>query len=189
MKTKIFKSFIVIIIGAIVGYMIYFQVLMEVISHFCSGNFYIIISFICLFLCVVGCISLIYIFINREINKYIFIPLVVAYICLLIFVLYGRTSIGRIFILNPLVGIRDLQNSEMFLESTLNAIIFIPFGFFLKNLKKIQMVVMAIIIPVLIEFTQVITMRGMFDTFDILLYFIGINIGVLVFKNYKFKIV
>lgn len=62
---------------------------------------------------------------------------------------------------------------------------FIPIGYFMRKLKYHNLLIVSFVISLGIELIQVLTMRGIFDTFDILLYFIGINIGYLLFNKFR----
>lgn len=58
-------------------------------------------------------------------------------------------------------------------------------GYFFKKLSFTKMFIISIVISVLIELVQIITMRGFFDTFDIILYIMGIITGYFIFKKIK----
>lgn len=77
------------------------------------------------------------------------------------------------------------SNWEMALQSIMNLAMFIPMGYFVRKLKYSKLFIFSIIIPLAIELIQVATNRGFFDVFDILLYFIGINIGYFIFKKWQ----
>ena len=65
---------------------------------------------------------------------------------------------------------------------------FLPMGFFFRNRKPWQVPLGALGISLFIEGMQYLTMRGMFDTLDILLYIPGISLGALLFRLLRPKI-
>ena len=50
------------------------------------------------------------------------------------------------------------------------------------------MILWALIISIGIEAVQYVTMRGIFDTLDIILYMLGIGLGAIIFCKLKLKI-
>ena len=74
------------------------------------------------------------------------------------------------------------------LQSLLNLLMFLPMGFFFRNRKPWQVLLGALGISLFIEGMQYLTMRGMFDTLDILLYILGISLGALLFRLLRLKI-
>ena len=189
---KIVKNTIQIVLSVIIGYLIYYFIFMDIIPLFIStsGIIYIPISIACLIVCIVGVMVIINLIINKTINKYLFIIISVAYFCVLLLALFLRSSVlERIFILNPLTGLIDtFSDSQMTLQSLMNVIIFIPIGYFVRKLKYYQTLIFSLILSVAIELIQVLLIRGFFDTFDIILYCIGISLGYLIFKKCKFTI-
>ena len=71
------------------------------------------------------------------------------------------------------------KNKTIFINVFGNILIFIPFGYIMKNILKSQLLILLIslITLVLIEFIQYILLVGVFDIVDIILNFIGILIG------------
>lgn len=188
---KIIKQIGIIILGIIIGYLIYYSFVMEIIPYFigASGFKYILVSISSLIISILGCILVINLLVNKKIDKWLFIILCITYFAVLTAVLFIRKTVEKVFILNPLVGLFDtFTEVQSLLQSLMNIIMFIPIGYFLKGLKYWKASVTAIVIPILIEFLQFITMRGFFDSFDIILYFIGINIGYFLFRKVKIKI-
>jgi glycopeptide antibiotics resistance protein len=185
---KLLKKFAIALLGAIIGYLLYYSVIMEVIVLFIesSGIKYTVISILALVISVAGCIATLSLIINRKVNKHLFFIICVAYFAILFAVLFLRSSIERVFIFNPLTGFIDtFSNWEMALQSIMNLAVFIPMGYFVRKLKYSNLFIFSIVIPLVIELIQVATMRGFFDVFDILLYFIGINIGYFIFKKWQ----
>lgn len=184
---KLFKNFAILLLGAIIGYLLYYFVIMEAIPLFAgsSGIKYIAVSIMALVISVAGCIAVLSWIINKKINKLLFIIICVAYFAVLIVVLFIRAAGERVFIFNPITGLIDtFSNLEMAIQSIINLAMFIPMGYFVRKLKYSKLFIFSIAIPLVIELIQVAAMRGIFDTFDIILYFVGINIGYFIFKKW-----
>ncbi len=185
---KLLKTFAIALLGAIIGYLLYYSVIMEAIPLFVESSDikYIAISILALVISIAGCIAALSLIINKKINKQLFYIISAAYFAVLFAVLFLRFSIERVFIFNPLTGLIDtFSNREMALQSIMNLAVFIPMGYFVRKLKYSKLFIFSIVIPLAIELIQVATKRGFFDVFDILLYFIGINIGYFIFKKWK----
>lgn len=185
---KLFRNFAIVLLGAIIGYLLYYFVIMDAIPLFVesSGIKYTVISILALVISVAGCISALSLIINRKINKQLFFILCAAYFAVLFAALFLRSSMEQVFIFNPLTGLIDtFSNREMALQSIMNLAVFIPMGYFVRKLKYSKLFIFSIVIPLAIELIQVATKRGFFDVFDILLYFIGINIGYFIFKKWQ----
>lgn len=190
MKTgkKLLKNFAIALLGAYIGYLLYYFIIMEAVLLFIesSGIKYIAVSILALVISIAGCIAVLSLIINRKINKYLFFIICFAYFAVLFAALFLRFSIERVFIFNPLTGLTDtFTNWEMAIQSIMNLAIFIPMGYFVRKLKYSQLFIFSIIIPLAIELIQVAAKRGFFDVFDILLYFIGIHIGYFIFKKWQ----
>ncbi len=184
---KLLKNFAIALLGAVIGYLLYYSVLMETIPLLVesSGVKYIAISILALVISVAGCIAVLSLIINRKINKQLFFIICVTYYAVLFAALFLRSSIERVFIFNPMTGLIDtFSNWEMALQSIINLALFIPMGYFVRKLKYSKLFIFSIGIPLAIELIQVATKRGFFDVFDILLYFIGINKGYFIFKKW-----
>ena len=139
--------------------------------------------------CIAGVTAILMILCYRRITKRLYITLLVIYGLLLILMLFGRSTIERIFILNPLTSLREITDKEMLLQSVLNLCCFIPLGWTFRKLEKKKMVIAGIVMAFSLELLQAVTMRGMFDTFDALLYIAGIGIGYSVLRRIDIKIV
>lgn len=148
-----------------------------------SGIKYTVVSILALVILIAGCIAALNLIINKRVNKYLFFTMCVTYFAILFVALFLRSSIERVFIFNPLTGLIDtFSNWEMAIQSIMNLAVFIPMGYFCAKAKIQQPFIFSIVISLAIELIQVATMRGFFDVFDILLYFIGIHIGILYLK-------
>lgn len=187
---NILKRIVLGLIGVVVGYLLYYNIFMEIIPLFFSSELvYIVVSIACLIGCIVGCIIVLSLLVNKKINKWLFVMICIAYFVVMPVSLFFRHSLERVFIFNPLIGFKDtFVDSQMFMQSIMNLVLFVPLGFFLRNIKTINQVLIAIVVSVGIELLQVALMRGFFDTFDIILYFIGMMIGCLIFKKCEIKI-
>lgn len=184
---KLFKNLAIILFGAIIGYLLYYFVVMEAVPLFAgsSGIKYIAVSIMTLIISVAGCIAVLSWIINKKINKLLFIIICVAYFAVLFVVLFIRFSGERVFIFNPLTSLIDtFSNWEMAIQSIINLVMFIPMGYFVRKLKYSKLLIFSIVIPLAIELIQAAAMRGFFDTFDIILYFVGINVGYFIFKKW-----
>ncbi len=185
---KFLKNFAIALSGAIIGYLLYYFAIMEAIPLFIesSGIKYVAISILALVISIAGCIAALGLIINRKVNKQLFFILCAAYFAVLFAVLFLRFSMERVFIFNPLISLIDtFSNREMALQSIMNLAVFIPMGYFVRKLTYSKLFIFSIAIPLAIELIQVATRRGFFDVFDILLYFIGINIGYFIFKKWQ----
>lgn len=187
---NILKKFVLILIGLVVGYLLYYNIFMEIIPLFFSSDIpYYVVSIMCLIGCIVGCIIILDLLVNKKISKSFFIIICVAYFVVMMTALFLRQSLEREFIFNPIIGLRDtFTDSQMLIQSIMNLALFIPVGYFLRKQKNLNQVLIALAVSIGIEFLQVALMRGFFDTFDIILYFIGINLGCLIFKKFELKI-
>ena len=185
---KLLKNFVIALLGAIIGYLLYYSVIMGAIPLFIesSGIKYTVVSILALVILVAGCIAALNLIINKRVNKYLFFTMCVTYFAILFVALFLRSSIERVFIFNPLTGLIDtFSNWEMAIQSIMNLAVFIPMGYFVRKLKYSNLFIFSIVISLAIELIQVATMRGFFDVFDILLYFIGIHIGYFIFKKWQ----
>ena len=183
---KITKQLISLLAGGIIGYLLYYHFFMEVlVLFFTSGFLYMAVSALFLLLSIVGCAAIIYLLLEKRVSRWMLVLLSVTYFIALFIILFCRHRVGRIAILNPLVGLSQLGNWEMLMQSLL---MFLPMGFFFRNRKPWQVLLGALGISLFIEGMQYLTMRGMFDTLDILLYMLGINLGALLFRLLRLKI-
>lgn len=188
---KIAKGVLKTAAAILIGYLLYYNILMEIIPVFISGELlYIIVSIAALLGSIGGSIALIELISSRKIKKPLFIMLCAVYFIAVGCVLFLRPSLERVFVFNPLTGIFDMfRDSQAALQALMNLLLFIPSGYFLKKLKPMSAFTVSILISAIIELIQVISMRGFFDTFDILLYIAGFLIGRFIFKRLKVQIV
>ena len=190
MKKNKVKTALSVLLGAAGGYALYYWVVMEIIARWCTtGALYVILSVLCLSMCVIGLSALIYLLLSGRIKKQVLWLLIAAYFGALAIILFGRSALGGVFEWNPLAGILDLADAEMRWQSILNFAAFLPMGYFFRKLNAKQTLLWSVALSVALELLQALTMRGMFDTFDIILYVLGINLGAIVFRKWKFEVV
>ena len=177
------KQLLSLLAGGVLGYLLYYHFFMDVIlliAH--EGFLYMIINIAMLLLSIVGCAAIIYLLLEKRVSRWMLVLLSVTYFIALFIILFCRHRVGRIAILDPLVGL------SLLMQSLLNLLMFLPMGFFFRNRKPWQVLLGALGISLFIEGMQYLTMRGMFDTLDILLYILGISLGALLFRLLRLKI-
>ena len=119
-------------------------------------------------------------FINKQILKIIYFSYLV------IFLYFRKTKTGFNFeFYLPLWLNNIFTNKTIFINILGNIILFIPLGVITnKN------IIYAFIIVIIVELSQVLLKRGIFDIVDILLNYIGISLGILgvyIWKKIKTK--
>lgn len=183
------KHLVSLLAGGVLGYLVYYFFLINTLSSFfTTGLLSIVSSALFLLLSIVGCAAIIYLLLEKRVSRWMLVLLSVTYFIALFIILFCRHRVGRIAILNPLVGLSQLGDWEMLMQSLLNLLMFLPMGFFFRNRKPWQVLLGALGISLFIEGMQYLTMRGMFDTLDILLYILGISLGALLFRLLRLKI-
>lgn len=179
---RIIKIICSIVVGCLIGFEFCYYVASEFMAIYFPNQellYYMVLLATMLF-----CIIIINIILLKKINKTLFYFLSITYFCLLFMVLFYRQTLDSKFILNPLTGVYELKNPEMILQSFLNLIAFIPLGYYFKNLSNKYTFFISLIISLLIELIQGVFKLGYFDTFDIILYMLGIQIGYYFFKKF-----
>lgn len=189
-KKNLITQSILILIGFITGYLIYYYLFMELVVLFVSRGFaYYFVSILCLIGSIVGSILLLNLIFYRKINKPLFYIITITYFCILFSVLFLRRYTEQIYIFNPLISLKDIFTSRLMLfQSFMNFIVFIPIGYFVRKLSYKKVLLFSILFSVLIEFCQVLTRRGFFDTLDIILYVLAITLGYFISKKLKLDI-
>lgn len=183
------KPLISLLLGAVLGYLIYYYFFMDVVVlYFSSGFFYLAISVMVLFMSIVGCSAILSILLQGHIRRWMLVLLSVTYIAAMLILLFARQSVGRIAVWNPLTGLSEMNDFEMLMESALNLVLFIPAGFFLKNMKIHSALILTLAVAIGIETVQYVTMRGIFDTLDIILYVLGMVIGIGIFRKINLQV-
>lgn len=149
-----------------------------------SGIVYVAVSIALLLLSMLCSCMMINLLVNRKVDRWMLILITIFYFSILFFALFCRTAISREFIINPLDSIRELNSWRMLFQTVLNLLMFVPLGFYLRKIPSSKKVLtIAVCISFGIELIQGITQRGFFDTFDIILYCIGIMIGYKVSRK------
>lgn len=84
---KMAKNLIIIVLGALCGYLIYYNVIMEVVSvmYGSGGKMYYIISIVLLFLSILCCCLIIAFIFNRQIDRRLFILISICLFFIFIF--------------------------------------------------------------------------------------------------------
>ncbi len=183
------KQLVSLLAGAVLGYLVYYYFFMnntrpvfhDWFSVYGGDALFLLLS-------IVGCAAIIYLLLEKRVSRWMLVLLSVTYFIALFIILFCRHRVGRIAILDPLVGLSQLGDWEMLMQSLLNLLMFLPMGFFFRNRKPWQVLLGALGISLFIEGMQYLTMRGMFDTLDILLYILGISLGALLFRLLRLKI-
>ena len=78
---KLLKNFVIALLGAIIGYLLYYSVIMEAIPLFIesSGIKYTVVSILALVILIAGCIAALNLIINKRVNKYLFFTMCVTF--------------------------------------------------------------------------------------------------------------
>lgn len=124
------KQLLSLLAGAVLGYLLYYHFFMDVIlliAH--EGFLYMIINIAMLLLSIVGCAAIIYLLLEKRVSRWMLVLLSVTYFIALFIILFCRHRVGRIAILDPLVGLSQLGDWEMLMQSLLNLLMFLPMGF------------------------------------------------------------
>lgn len=183
------KKIISIIIGTITGYLLYYYLIMELVTMFfySSGHekSYRLICGIALLATICICCMVAMGVAMHKLSPNLLKFVYVCYFLVLCYALFYRRPFERVFIWNPLESIKQLTESEMMFESILNVVIFIPTGVLLRKWKLKNVLIFSSIFSFAIELYQGISMRGYFDTFDIILYLIGILAGYIMMRGKK----
>lgn len=189
-KKNLITQSILILIGLVTGYLIYYYIFMELVVLFVSRGFaYYFVSILCLIGSIVGSILLLNLIFYRKINKPLFYIITITYFCVLFSVLFLRRYTEQIYIFNPFISLKDILTSRLMLfQSFMNFIVFIPIGYFVRKLSYKKVLLFSILFSILIEFCQVLTRRGFFDTLDIILYVLAITLGYFISKKLKLDI-
>lgn len=177
-----------IIIGAVLGYAVYYYALMEILSLYSTltDELYIITSLVALVASMAACILLVFILSKGKISKNVFYVIAAVYFCLLILVFFGRPTLGRTVSLNIFNSVKACMSySETLLQTILNFIIVIPLAYFFKNISFKKSAIFFAVISVLIEVIQYILARGVLDLLDIICYFAGLTLGYFIFRKLK----
>ena len=118
-------------------------------------------------------------------NKYDKLTMILVYYVVILFCFLARPKQNGVTIqMNPMNLLKQFSNVHDITIVIFNIGLFIPLvtinGFFIRELK--YNICLCITIAFSIEILQVLLHRGIFDICDIILYFIGIGLGVITLK-------
>lgn len=179
-----------IIIGLILGYSLYYFVLMDIISLYASYNgIYIIISLLALVISCCAMIVLIFAITKSKINRITFYIVSITYFFLLVFVFFGRPTLERQLSFNIINTLNECMHSgETLTQLFLNILILMPLSYYFKNFLYRKAFIFFLVISIAIEGLQLLLSRGIFDLVDIICYLIGLNIGYFLIRKFKIDI-
>ena len=178
--SKHLKNSLPIILGVIVGYVLTLCVFSELIPILIGtqGLVYPLVLYSTLSSSILSFILFFQIVIAKKISKLIFYCWMLPYFIILVCVLFCRHSYESFFIINPFIGLMEMASDwEMLLQSVLNILMFIPIGYFLREKRTRTALIISVILALIIEMIQYVFKLGFFDTFDCLLYIVGICLG------------
>lgn len=183
---KYIKTALPFILGIPVGYILTLQIFSEIIPVLfgTQGIVYPLVLYSTLVFTILFFVVILQRIINGKISRLLFGCLMLAYLIILLASLFGRHAYESFLVLDPLTGFSDaLSDREMLLQSVLNILIFIPAGYFFKSSSIPVTLSVGAGVSLILEATQYIFKLGFFDTFDCLLYIVGICIGRYIFRK------
>lgn len=186
-SVTLIKMVLPIILGIIVGYVLTLCVFSELIPVLIGtqGIVYPLVLYSTLAFSVLFFILVFQVILTKKISKLLFYCWLLPYFIILVCVLFCRHSYESFYIINPFIGLIEMVSDwEMLLQSILNILIFVPIGYFLRERGARTTLVLGGVLALIIETIQYVFKLGFFDTFDCLLYIIGICLG----KHYFQKI-
>lgn len=184
---KLIKGIISLIVGGLLGFTINYYIFSDIIAIYYPENsmaFYAVL--ITTMFC---CVMMVAFLLFQKIDARLLLIIKVAYFCALAIILFGRETMIQEVVLNPLDSINDLNDPEMVIQSSLNLVVFIPMGFVFRNQVFSSMLIKSIVLSCGIELVQWVLSRGIFDTFDVILYVLGIIVGYFIFTHMQIEIV
>lgn len=179
-KTTFIKMAVSIILGIIVGYVLTLCVFSELIPVLIGtqGIVYTLVLYSTLAFSVLFFILVFQVVLTKKISKVIFYCWLIPYFIILVCVLFCRHSYESLFIINPFIGLIEMVTDwEMLLQSILNILIFVPIGYFLRGKGIRTTLIISVVLALIVESIQYVFKLGFFDTFDCLLYIVGIYLG------------
>ena len=168
------------------GYILTLQIFSEIIPVLfgTQGIVYPLVLYSTLVFTILFFVVILQRIINGKISRMLFGCLMLTYLIILLASLFGRHAYESFLVLDPLTGFSDaLSDREMLLQSVLNILIFIPAGYFFKSSSIPVTLSAGAGVSLILEATQYIFKLGFFDTFDCLLYIVGICIGRYIFRK------
>ena len=185
-----YKSFLTLLIsvalGVVSGYGLMLMVFSEIIPVVIGteGIVYPIVLYSSLVFLVLLFSIIFQIILSRRITNQLIKFMMLSYYVILISVLFFRRSYESFIIINPFIGLADMFNSpEMMMQSIFNILLLLPMGFSFRNKGLNTILIFSLAISLGIECIQYIFRLGFFDTFDSILYIIGILTGRALFRR------
>lgn len=187
-KATFIKMAVSIILGIIVGYVLTLCVFSELIPVLIGtqGIVYPLVLYSTLAFSVLFFILVFQVVLTKKISKVIFYCWLISYFIILVCVLFCRHSYESLFIINPFIGLIEMVTDwEMLLQSILNILIFVPIGYFLRGKGIRTTLIISVVLVLVVESIQYVFKLGFFDTFDCLLYIVGIYLGKYMADAFK----
>ena len=187
---KIIIKILPFVLGGLIGFILAEKVFSEIIPIYINvfSPVYPITVYGTLVASIIFFILIFQLIINKKVSKLLFIILFVFYFAFLLVALFCRSSFESFIILNPLTGLMDMfSEKEMLFQCFANFAIFIPAGYLVRKQSVPTTLGVSLIAAVCIEIIQYIFKLGFFDTFDILLYVLGVFVGRVIFKIVKIE--
>ena len=182
---KFIINLLAFIASVIIGYVCYWFITMDLIDTLYNLNS--TIKAIFLIICHAEAFYLLFKFMFKlEIYKFEKIILIISYLVLMLLMFFDRVHIGiRVYNLNVLDILDTIRYSGVS-STLLNILIFCPFYTVIKWINKDftykDIVIIFLIFSIGVEVIQFITMSGIFDIVDIILYMVGFLIGSKIYK-------
>lgn len=184
-KNFVTKNILIFIASIVIGYAFYWIVSMRIID-----SLYYIDTELKGFFLYFCHVILFHLFFKTifKIDIYYFEKIItsIAYFILMFLMFFDRVYIGaRVLNLNPFDIINTIKETGI-ISLVLNILSFCPFYTLIKWLNKDMshktILFLFLVISIGVEFAQYITMSGILDIVDIILYVIGYFIGVKIYQ-------
>lgn len=190
MKLKYLKKIAPIFLGIILGFVVHYFVISELIEDYfrMNENLYWIITFGVFIFEIVGSILFCWILINQNIDLLTYQILVVTYILFMCALLFARPSLERSYNFNLIQSIAEIQFEDIKMI-VLNFAAFLPFGYIFKSISKKRIFPVILVLACCIEVLQFITKRGVLDILDLLIYVVSILLSYFIVNRFKINIV
>lgn len=140
---------------------------------------YQIVCVVSLVATVALCSLVFFAIINRALSQNLLRIVYCCYFLVALYILFGRRPLEQVFIWNPIESIVHLNEPEMIVESIFNILLFMPVGILLRKWRFNKMLMFSVGLAFVIELIQGLSRRGYFDTWDIILYILGITISYI----------
>lgn len=181
------KYILPVSLGIIAGYVMYYYIVMEIVTMFCYTTqhklAYQIICVVSLVATVALCSLVFFAIINRTLSQNLLRIVYCCYFLVALYILFGRRPLEQVFIWNPIESIVHLNEPEMLVESIFNILLFMPVGILLRKWRFNKMLIFSVGLAFVIDLIQGFSRRGYFDTWDIILYILGIAISYFVARK------